>query len=393
MSESHIKIIDKERCCACNACREVCPNSCIEMKPDGMGLLYPEVDTSSCIDCGLCVRTCPFINTLEPSPVNNCYAALNKDDNWRLASSSGGVFIELARLTISSGGVVFGAKFAKDWQVVHSCAETMDGVLPMMGSKYVQSDTRDTYQETKSFLDAGRDVLYTGTPCQIAGLKHYLRKDYPKLLTVELICHGAPAPGVWRAYLDEVWARNQNETEADITGINFRSKRKGWKDFGFEIQKNGSHTFEPAMENQYMKAFLQNWTLRPSCYSCKSKCGTSGADMTIGDFWGIDKGGDVEDDDKGVSCIICRSAKGQDTIDKLNLITFSPVDYSTILQGNSSLENSVTFSFSARRFQKNFPNLGFSKTMSIIESPSLLYRAAGFIKRRLSRAVKIFYRA
>ena len=388
MVQTHIKIIDKTNCCGCNACREICPKACIEMKPDGMGLLYPEADTSSCIDCGLCVRTCPFINTHEPSPVNNCYAALNKDDRWRLASSSGGVFIELARQTISSGGVVFGAIFAKDWRVVHSCAESIDDVLPMMGSKYVQSDTRDTYQKAKRFLDAGRDVLYTGTPCQIDGLKHYLRKDYPKLLTVELICHGAPAPGVWGAYLEEVWARNQNETETGITGINFRCKQNGWKDYGFEIQKNGAPTFEPARENQYMKAFLQNWPLRPSCYSCKSKKGASGADVTIGDFWGIENAGDVEDDNKGVSCIICRTAKGQDAIDKLNSVTLWPVDYGTILLGNPSLEDSVTFSFSARRFQKIFPKLGFSKTMSIIESPSLPYRVAGYIKRMLNKIVK-----
>ena len=191
------------------------------------------------------------------------------------------------------------------------------------------------------------------------------------------------------AYLDEVWARNRNETETSITGINFRSKQNGWKDYGFEIEKNGSHTFEPARENQYMKAFLQNWALRPSCYSCRSKKGASGADMTIGDFWGIEKAEDVQDDDKGISCIICRTDKGQDTIDKLNLITFLPVDYDTILQGNPSLEKSVTFTFSARLFQKKFPKLGFSKTMSIIESPSLPYRVAGYIKRQLNKVVKI----
>lgn len=396
-----IQITDKKKCCGCNACAESCPKGCIEMLPDEMGAMYPHVDTKKCVECGLCVHVCPFEDLSEPSLPIECYAAINKNEEERLASSSGGVFIELARRTIDRGGVVFGAVFAKDWSVVHSYAETMDDVVPMMGSKYVQSNTNGIFSHAKRFLEDGREVLFTGTPCQIAGLKHYLRKDYPNLLTVEVICHGAPMPGVWKAYLEETLARPKGVRDGKntvsvhlneppvITGISFRDKRLGWKKFGFVLrlasgiggEKNSVSSFvstsnslyENPRENKYMIAFLKNYSLRPSCYACKAKGGNSRADLTIGDFWSIERAGIMEDDDKGISCVICRTKKGIRSI-KETILELVESNYEIIFDGNSVLEKSVRYTNSARRFQNSFLLHGLSGTLSIIVPPKIIIK-------------------
>ena len=414
MCLKHIDISDKKKCCGCNVCAETCPKGCIEMLPDEMGAMYPHVDTKTCIECGLCVRVCPFENPSEPSQPIECYAAINKNEEERLASSSGGVFNELARRTIDRGGVVFGAVFAKDWSVVHTYAETMDDVLPMMGSKYVQSDTNGIFSHAKRFLEEGREVLFTGTPCQIAGLKHYLRKDYSNLLAVEVICHGAPMPGVWKAYLEETLARPKgvrdgkntfsvhlNETPV-ITGISFRDKRLGWKKYGLDLrlasdsggEKKSVSTsvntsdscnslYEPFTDNIYMKAFLCNWSLRPSCYACRAKGGTSQADMTIGDFWGVQNVEVVEDDDKGVSCVVCRTARGVVALREIETCRFTQVDYQTILRGNPSLEKSVILTDSAKRFQGQIPRMGYFRSFDKIAHPSIFIRGINSVKSKL----------
>lgn len=401
---NHIKIDKNSNCCGCNACREICPKGCIEMRQDQMGFTYPYVDENKCVDCGLCVHTCPFINPSAPYLPEECYAAVNNDDEQRLASSSGGVFVELARQTISHNGVVFGAVFTENWDVVHAYTETMEGVLPMMGSKYVQSNTSDTFSKAKYFLEEGKAVLYTGTPCQIAGLKHYLGKEYSRLLTVEVTCHGVPAPGVWQSYLKELLVqRNGSYGEmsyaAMIKKISFRSKKRGWKIFGFNLHfldansaqkaldSSCKNFYEPYPDNCYMSAFLRNWSIRPSCCACKAKAGKSKADITIGDFWGIESTNIVEDDDKGISCVICRTKKGVDAINSLENLTLTAVDYSVILQRNYIVEKSVSSSYSARCFSKLFPQKGFFKTMERVENPSILIRVIKCC-RKLFRIIK-----
>lgn len=394
MSSVHITIKDKKNCCGCNACHEACPKGCIEMRQDKMGCAYPHVNASNCISCSLCLRICPFIHPSAVLLPVESYAAVNQDEVQRLASSSGGVFIGLAHRIIKRGGVVFGAVFAKDWSVRHTYAETMEGVLPMMGSKYLQSDTRYTFGQAKRFLEDGRDVLYTGTPCQIAGLKHYLGKDYSNLLAVEVICHGTPAPGVWNAYLEELQAQPEGthwknkvsmalKESPVITAISFRDKRQGWKKYGFALINADESCYEPFTENRYMAAFLQNWSLRPSCYACKAKGGMSQADITIGDFWGIEKIATLEDDDKGTSCVICRTERGMEVMKELQDLSLSLVGYDVIRKGNPSLEESVPFTLSAKYFQWLFPRKGFFKTMNIIEHPSFFFRGAGFLWRQL----------
>lgn len=412
----HIVISDKFLCSGCSACSEICPKACITMCEDAMGSRYPVVDTSMCIECGTCVSVCPFLNPAAEVAPARCFAAVNRDDRVRLKSSSGGVFHALAQSVIPFGGVVVGAVFCEDWMVEHISVECMDGVDRMMGSKYIQSDTLATYAETRRHLLSGRTVLYTGTPCQIAGLNHFLRKDFSNLITVEVICHGAPERGVWRDYLKELLARPTGERagkntvlpaplkEQDVVidDIAFRDKRNGWKKYGFALIPASAcggrintvlpyainPFYEPFQDNIYMRAFLRNYSLRPSCYSCRVKSGRSHADLTIGDFWGVERTDIIPDDDKGVSAIVCRSDKGLAVLQKCAGVELVECSYADILKSNPSMEQSVRYTDNARLFHKLFPNQGFHKTLHSIEHPTLFRRVKLSLKYRISRFLK-----
>ena len=295
------------------------------MREDAEGFLYPEVDRDLCVDCHLCERVCPVLNQGEERKPLRSYAAKNKDEEIRRRSSSGGIFTLLAERVIDEDGVVFGARFDERWNVVHGYTETREGLAAFRGSKYVQSQLGDSYRQAESFLKSGRKVLFSGTPCQIAGLRLFLRKEYDNLLTVDFICHGVPSPGVWREYLREEIARQRigknsvlshpNRVQGDIRveNISFRDKRLGWKKFSFALTLSvpGGHganntvlLSEPLDKNIYLRGFLSDLYLRPSCYTCPAKCMKSGSDVTIGDFWGIKRVYPSFDDDKGVSVLL-----------------------------------------------------------------------------------------
>lgn len=317
-----IDIKEKNGCCGCNACVQRCPKSCITMREDNEGFLYPEVDREVCIDCGLCEKVCPVIHQGEKRKPLAVYAVKHKDDKIRLSSSSGGAFTALAESVIDEDGVVFGAKFDEDWLVFHDYTDTKEGLVAFRGSKYVQSRIGDSFKKAEYFLKAGRKVLFSGTPCQIAGLKRFLRKEYDNLLTVDFICHGVPSPGVWREYLKEETARqcggknsvlshpNIKERDARIESISFRDKRLGWKKYSFALTlsvpnghgaKNTVLLSEPLNKNIFLRGFLTDLYLRPSCHACPAKSFKSGSDITISDFWGGQSIIPEWNDDKGIS--------------------------------------------------------------------------------------------
>lgn len=334
-----IHILDKHSCCGCEACVQTCPKHCISFEEDEEGFRYPEVDGTSCIDCGLCEKVCPVLHQAESITPLHVYAAKNKCEEELLASSSGGLFILIAKKIISEGGVVFGAKFNEKWEVEHAYTETEEGLKAFMGSKYVQSRIGNCYKEAKTFLQSGRKVLFTGTSCQIAGLKNFLGKDFENLLTVDVICHGVPSPKVWRKYLGEMKdnarrAKNSvsfhsilssrkavpsEEDDWRIEGISFRDKRLGWKKFSFvltlaessdEGKQNTVSFSRMHREDSYMRLFLSDLILRPSCYQCPAKGGKSQSDLTIADFWGIEKIYPDFYDEKGIGILICNTPKG-----------------------------------------------------------------------------------
>ena len=310
-----INITDKYNCCGCSACASICPKHCISMQADNEGFLYPVVNEADCIDCGLCEKVCHELHPFEERKPQKVYAAINKDEEIRMKSSSGGIFHLLAEKTIAEGGVVFGARFDEQWQVVIDYAETMEGVKAFMGSKYVQARMATAYADAKRFLSEGRKVLFSGTPCQIAGLHHFLRKPYDNLLTVDIICHGTPSPKVWSRYLDEVVTAGRKA----IHDVQFRNKSNGWKAFNFTMEYNKDEQTVSLcshhQQNHFMRAFLRDMILRPSCYQCQAKSGRSHSDITIADFWGINTEIPDMDDDKGTGLVLVNTNKGLSAID------------------------------------------------------------------------------
>lgn len=316
-----IDILEKEECCGCSACQQICPQRCIQMEPDNEGFLYPKVYSETCINCGLCEKVCPVKNTFKPASQPNSFGARTLDEELRESSSSGGVFTILASKIIERGGVVFGARFNEDWSIIHDYSESLEGLKQFRGSKYVQSRLGNTYSTIKEMLKKRRLVLFTGTPCQVAGLKHFLRKDYPTLYTMDMVCHSISSPKVWQLYLKEL------DCNKDFSDITFREKRiLGWRNYGIKIEIKsqdgansriivGGHLGKNA--NTYMRGFLENLTTRPSCYACPARCYTSGSDIMIADFWHLDKYHPDWDDNKGMSVVLVLSQKGKELFDSV----------------------------------------------------------------------------
>lgn len=358
-----IQIKDKKRCCGCSACVQRCPKQCISMRRDNEGFLYPIVDTTLCVNCGLCEKVCPIINENEPRKPLKSYAAYSKDEGIRAQSSSGGIFTLLAEETIKKGGVVFGVKFNKEWMPIFSYAETSEGIAPFRGSKYVQAIVGNAYKEAEIFLKAGRKVLFTGTPCQIAGLKNYLHKEYDNLLTVDIICHGVPSPKVWDMYLKETCSRlidampdgknsvvsaTGGEYKSCIEAISFRSKITGWKKYSFQLKLNfstsdGKKTVvfsETLDKNAFMRVFLCDAILRPSCYSCPAKQGKSHSDITIADLWGINNIDSTFDNNKGTSAVLLNTEEGVTIYKNLDIKELD-IKYEQAILGNPAFEHSA----------------------------------------------------
>ena len=323
---------EKEQCCGCGACVQKCPRKCISFVQDKEGFLYPSVNRSKCVNCGICISVCPFHHPSEDRMPIESYAAYNIDEKTRRESSSGGVFSSLAKIVLSEGGVVFGAMFDEHWNVVHGYVETIDDLPKLRGSKYVQSLVGNAYMLVEQFVKEGRIVLFSGTTCQVAGLKKYLGKEYENLITVDCICHGVPSPKIWKWYLD------LDKRRSGIVGISFRNKDNGWKRFNFAIDygKDNCSLRTYHRENPYMMAFLDNMTLRPSCSSCQAKSGRSHSDVTLADFWNVDKVVQGVDDDKGTSLLLVNTVKGMRVLEQVHDVVSHEVDFKQAVQFNKA---------------------------------------------------------
>lgn len=308
-----VNITDKRLCTGCHACSNRCPKGCITMRKDAEGFLYPHVNNEECISCGLCGKVCHTIDSFESVPPMACMAVKTIDEAVRKHSSSGGMFTLLATHILATGGLVFGARFDENWQVVMDCTDNVEGLAKFRGSKYVQATVGTTLQSAERYLKDGRKVLYTGSSCQIASLRKFLGKDYENLLTVDFLCHGVSSPLVWEKYLQEV---SDGEIKK-IKGINFRDKSNGWKRFSLRIQQENKVQLKPFTEDSYMKAFLSDLSLRPACYHCTARNGRSGSDISIGDHWAIQEVSPQFDDDKGISLVLVNTEKGKKLWDEI----------------------------------------------------------------------------
>lgn len=301
-------------CCGCTACQQICPTKCITMESDKEGFLYPKIDGRDCIQCNKCKNICPIYHSDIPKGKTEAYVGHVKDEYIRKSSSSGGIFSIVAGMIIKQNGVVFGAAFDEEFMVHHIGIESEEELPRLRGSKYVQSRLENTYSEVEKWLRKDRIVLFSGTACQIAGLKKFLNKEYENLYTIDVLCHGVPSPEIWKMYLKKIC----NQYKSSVHKIEFRNKDNGWKNFLIKIEfSDMCHYCEPFSKDKYMRMFLGNLDLRPSCYDCHFKSFPRVSDITIGDCWGIENHMQEMDDDKGTSVISVHTDKGREIIKEI----------------------------------------------------------------------------
>ncbi|EPB8190227.1 Coenzyme F420 hydrogenase/dehydrogenase, beta subunit C-terminal domain [Clostridium perfringens] len=313
---------EKKDCCGCGACLNICPKNAISMEEDQYGFKYPKIDETLCIGCHLCKKVCAFQNTEEDNSPIETFAAVSKDKIQLHQSASGGIFAAIAQQHINEEGVVFGAAFDKKWNVCHIGIERFDELKMLQGSKYVQSDTKETFREAKELLELGKKVLYSGTPCQIAGLKKFLNKEYSNLLTIDIICHGVPNNKMFKEYLNQI----EQKENGKVVKFVFRDKRIGWgKNGSVEIKKQDKLINKKIWEStsSYLYYFTQSWIYRENCYLCKYASLHRPADITLGDYWGIEKehpeyiAKSEWDESKGISVVIANTNKGLELLKSL----------------------------------------------------------------------------
>ena len=369
-----ISISEKQNCSGCHACASICPKDCISITADSEGFWYPCVDKSKCIDCGLCEKACSIINPLSSKSNPDAYACYNKDDEIRMQSSSGGVFTLFAEYVIQQGGVLFGAVFDDDFNVIHSFIGKEQDLYKFRCSKYVQSKIGGTYSQAKDFLEHGKKVLFTGTPCQIAGLKAYLSKDYVNLICQDIICHGVPSPKVWGKYLSECEKRQQSSAKH----IDFRNKQDGWQNYKLSISfKNGITYMKP--KNSYIMAFLNNISLRPSCYACEFKTLNRLSDITLADFWGIKSIMPEMFDDKGVSLVLINSDKGEAVFKAISdKLVYKEANINEAIKNNPSAIQSSPIHPKRDYFFENLEHASIDQLVKICCRQSMSIRIKNF---------------
>lgn len=329
-------IVGSKQCTGCGACAIKCPKDCINMIEDDSGFLIPHIDRDLCVKCGLCDKICHL--NYKPEAIKNrkAYAATNTSNRKVLKeSSSGGIFTLLAEEVIKQEGIVFGASLDNAWNVSHIAVNTMDDLWKLRGSKYVQSATGDTFQKAEVALKQGTMVLYSGTPCQIAGLKKFLSKDYENLYTVEVMCHGVASGKLFKLYIKWLEEKHHNKGRKYI----FRSKRfSGWgHEAEFICEKK---RYRISSNDPYTKCFMSGISLRQECYSCKYTGLDRIADITLGDFWGIQREYPQWFDKNGVSAVLINSMAGEELLSKIaDSARINPVLTSAIAKYNECLRN------------------------------------------------------
>ncbi|MFA5338279.1 MAG: Coenzyme F420 hydrogenase/dehydrogenase, beta subunit C-terminal domain [Candidatus Omnitrophota bacterium] len=304
-----VKLAEKEKCTGCSSCYNICPVNAITMVEDEEGFLRPQIN-KDCTNCGLCSNVCPEISGFKPERSKNpiVYAAWSLDKSVRMKSSSGGIFSILAEYALERGGVVFGAVFDENLKVKHAPALKVDDLSRFRGSKYVQSEINDSFRQIKKHLDGNKKVLFSGTPCQAAGLLSFLGKDYDNLIVCDVICHGVASPKVFEGYLKYL----HSTIGAKVTAISFREKCFGWNNPSVKlIFENNRERVTPHNKDEFFMGFLNNMYLRPSCGICRYATIPRIGDVTIGDFWRIGEDRKFEYDTfNGVSAVLINSEKG-----------------------------------------------------------------------------------
>lgn len=374
-------------CVGCHACQVVCPHDAIEMQADPAGFLHPTVDLQRCTECGRCKLACPVLNPPTRHSRPEAYACVARDYALRKASSSGGVFSLLAQHTLGLGGVVYGAVLDERMDVVHECAETNEDLPALQGSKYVQSRMGSTYRKVRDSLRSGRAVLFSGTPCQVAGLKSYLGHDYDRLLCVDIVCHGVPSPRVWHRYLQHLEEQHQARP---ITAA-FRRKDEGWRSYSMVVGfNNGAEYRMTVREDPFLRAFLSDICLRPSCHACRFKGLERPADITLADFWGVENVAPECDDDRGTSLVLVHSVAGRVAFERVRgaLVTQS-VSVEAAVAHNPAAVRSAKLNPRSAAFYSRLHSMPFEELVQNYCKPTFARR----VRARVGRLVRVLPRS
>jgi len=331
-------ICDPQKCTGCACCSNACNKNAITMKDGLHGFLYPLIDSKLCVNCGLCMDRCPVNNEPIGSSEIAVYAAVVKRDSEREKCSSGGIFTCLAQKILKEKGSVFGAIIDENMVVRHIEVRESEGIEKIRGSKYVQSSIGDAYKKARNRLNYGAKVLFSGTPCQIAGLKNYLNKEYDNLITVDLLCHGVSSPKIFDKYVKS----EEQRANSKMTNIIFRSKIFGWKKL--VAIRNFENMKQADWPDTFVPGFLKNYYLRESCYNCQYANTFRQGDITLGDYWGYYETSPdyIEDDDKGISLVIINSHKGEKAFKHIKRdIIYTKRDIDDAKRGNTILSKST----------------------------------------------------
>ena len=374
---------NKKDCCACGACMNICPKRAISMKEDEFGFLYPCIDEELCVECGLCKRVCAYQNSEVTNEPIKCFAAVSKNLEQRKKSASGGIFAALATKVIQGGGIAYGAAFDDEWNVVHMAARNLDELTSLQGSKYVQSKTGFTFSEVKTELNNGKKIIYSGTPCQIDGLKHFLGKEYDNLLTVDIVCHGVPSNRMFKDYICSL----ERSHHGKVTSFTFRDKELGWGINGSaNIGKKNIKIWKT--ESPYLYYFSNASIYRENCYSCKYACSHRPADITIGDFWGIEKQHpdlikrNTWNISGGISLAFANTQKGVRELESSkDIIELETSEYEFIAKGNDQLNYPC-------KNESHGEMLGFYRDNGWLQLEKSFYKKIGI--RRYKSVIKSF---
>ena len=353
------EICKPDACTGCSACAQTCPKQCIAMQPDEEGFLRPAIDQGVCVHCGKCRKVCPINQPSEDDgTLPMAFAAKHLDDNVRDASSSGGIFSAFASHILGLDGAVIAAGFDDNFRVIHKVCTCEDSLDELRRSKYVQSDINGMYREAKQRLEKGQKVLFCGTPCQIGGLIAFLGKPYSNLYTVDFICHGVPSPKAWERYKDYINAKSDN-----LKTVSMRSKKYGWKNFSMDIEyRDGGIHLKKVNEDFYLRSFLMDLDLRPSCYECQFKQIHRVSDITIADYWGAEETCPEWNDDTGISLVLVHSPKGTRLIEAVrNSSDVISVPFSVAVASNPSISKSVKQPPLRKAFMRDLDKLPFDK--------------------------------
>ncbi len=362
-------------CSGCGACVHLCPTQAISFAQNAHGFYYPDIDRNKCLQCGVCKKKCPVLNAQAPCAVSPvAYAAQNLNEQIRTSSSSGGIFTLLAEHVIRQGGIVVGCVLTQDcYAAEHKVITNLKEINALRGSKYIQSRVDIVFPAVKEALENGQLVLFSGTPCQVAGLHAYLTNtNIERLITIDIICHGVPSPVVWKKYVC-YW---ESIKQSKVVSVQFRNKELGWRPYSLVLTFDNGEVYTAACtKDLYCKGYVADYYLRDSCYDCRSKGEKRMSDITLGDFWGIQHVCVAMDDNQGTSLALLNTEKGKALFRIIqDGAVWQQVEFSDAIRNNPSYHRSSTKKNIQRSFLKRLHKKSIIKLLETYCSAKLIYR-------------------